>query len=323
MESESAHQQPLAISSKLGGVTGAHSSLLTSRPISEQSRDLDHHNLNAPSFQAQPVSVLSSNRSRPVQPQLFASDTPVVVAAVDSNSHGNAAFKVRQNVSHGSSGMGSTPSSSPKMGSAFNPALSHASPLAAMDNIAHQGINLSFCSTPKLSPQVVAPPQAASLNPLGVAATPGTVIASAQPADPDEAMLHAPQKPQATSTPVFEGTRLFKLSKLDRGKPRMIKKAGQDRTKVPPAPVHQSVRQMFPWTPSVEASTGCSWEAGSLPLRSRQLLPPVCYYKLSLDFSLLQLQTATPSFAAYNTMHSPFKPALFIALDICTCLCAT
>ncbi len=98
----------------------------------------------------------------------------------------------------------------------------------------------------------MAPPQAASLNPLGVAATPGTVIASAQPADPDEAMLHAPQKPQATSTPVFEGTRLFKLSKLDRGKPRMIKKAGQDRTKVPPAPVHQSVRQMFPWTPSVE-----------------------------------------------------------------------
>ena len=248
----SAHQQPLAVSSKLGGVTSIYSSLLTSRPFSEQSRDLGHQNLNAPSFKAQPVSVLSSNRNSPVQPQLFASDSAVPVAAVNSISHGDAAGEVSQDISHDNSGAGSTLSSSPKMGSAFNPALSHASPLAAMDSIAHQGIDLSFSSTPKPSTLVLAPPKAASLTPLGVAATPATSVACAQPAVPDEAVLQAPQKPQAISTPVFEGTRLFKLSKLDRGQPRLVKKAGQGRTKVPSAPIHQSVRQMMPQTPLAE-----------------------------------------------------------------------
>ncbi len=252
--SESAHQQPLTTSNKLGGVTGADSSLMTSRPVSEQLTDSCHQKVVAPGLQAQPVSVLSSNRSSPVQPQLFASDSAVAVAAVNSTSHGDAAVKVCQDISHGNSGMGSTPSSSPKMGSAFNPALSRAGPLAAVDSMPQQEFDFSFSSAPRLSPLNLAPPKAASLTPLlGVAATPlATVFASAQPAGPDEAMLQAPQKPQAISTPVFEGTRLFKLGKLDRGKARLVKKAGQNRTKVPPAPVHHSVRHMFPQSPQVE-----------------------------------------------------------------------
>ena len=241
----SAHRQPLATSNKLGGATGIHSSLLTSRPVSEQMRDTGHQNLNAPGFKAQPVSVLSSNRGSPVQPQLFAGTSAVPVAAVNSISHGHAAVKVHQDISHGSSGMGSTPSSPPKMGSAFNPALNRAGPLAAIDSMALHETDVSFSPVPKLSFPVPAPPKAASMTPLRVDATPGTVIASTQPAGPDEAMLHAPQKPQAISTPVIEGTRLFKLGKLDRGRARLVK----NRTKVPPAPVHESVRQMMPQTP--------------------------------------------------------------------------
>ena len=203
----SAHPQPLTTTNKLGGVTGAHSSVLTSGPIIEQLTDSGHQNLNAPSLKAQPVSVLSNNST------------------------------------------GSTISLFPKMGSAFNPALSLASPPAAVNSMPHQEFDFSFSSAPKLSPVVLSPPKAASLTPLGLADPPATVFASAQPAVPDEAMLHVPQKPQAISTPVFEGTRLFKLGKLDRGKARLVKRAGQDRTTVPPAPVHQSVRQMMPRTP--------------------------------------------------------------------------
>ncbi|KAA6426327.1 MAG: hypothetical protein FRX49_03438 [Trebouxia sp. A1-2] len=255
--SVSAHQ-PLAISSKFGGVTGAHSSLLTSRPVSEQSSGIGHQTLNAPSFRAQPVSVLSSSRSSPVQPQLFASNHAVPVAAVSSISHGDAAVKVHQDISDGKS---ASFSSSPKMGSALDPpfrpqqaasTMSRARPSSAIDSMAHQGINLSFTSSPKLSPLVLAPREATSLTPWRVAATPGSVLTHVHSADPDQAMLHAPQKPHAISTPVFEGTRLFKLGKLDRGRPRLVKKAGQERTKVPPAPVHQSVRQLIPQTPSAD-----------------------------------------------------------------------
>ncbi len=253
----SAHQQPLATSNKLGGVTGADSSLLTSTLVSEQSRDSGYQNVNTPGLKAQIVSVLSSTRSSPVQPQLFASNSAVAVAAVNSINQGGPAVEVRQDISDGSSGMGSTPSPSPKMGPALSPqqaasTMSRAGPSAAVDSIPHQGVNLSFSSSPKLSPVVLPPPKATSLTPLGVAATPGTVIANAQPVEPDQAMLHAPQKPQAISTPVFEGTRLFKLGKLDRGRARLAKKAGQERTKVPPAPSHQSIRQVVPQTPSVD-----------------------------------------------------------------------
>ncbi|KAL0041714.1 hypothetical protein WJX79_001920 [Trebouxia sp. C0005] len=151
--------------------------------------------------------------------------------------------------------------SSPKMGSALDPpfrpqqaasTMSRARPSSAIDSMAHQGINLSFTASPKLSPLVLAPREATSLTPWRVAATPGSVLTHVHSADPDQAMLHAPQKPHAISTPVFEGTRLFKLGKLDRGRPRLVKKAGQERTKVPPAPVHQSVRQLIPQTPSAD-----------------------------------------------------------------------
>ena len=249
------HKQPLATRNKLGGAIGVHSSLLTSRPVSEQSRNLAHQDLNAPGLKAQPVSVLSSNRSSQVAPQLFASNNILAEAAVNSISHAHAAVQVHQDTSGDTS---ASLSSSPQMGPALHPPLrpqqaactmSHAGPPAAIKSMPNQGINVSFSPAPKLSPLVLAPPKAASLTPLGVAATPGTVIASAQPAGPDETMLHAPQKPQAISTSVFEGTRLFKLGKLDRGRARLVKKAGQDRTRVPPAPVHQSVRQMMPQTP--------------------------------------------------------------------------
>jgi hypothetical protein len=249
----------LATSNKLGGVTGADSSLLTSRLFSEQSRDSGHQSVDAPGLKARPV--LSSTRDSPVQPQPFAGNSAVAVAAVNSISQGGHAVEVRQDISDGNSGMGSTPSSSPIMAPALDPPLgqqqaastmSRAGPSAAVDSIPHQGVNLSFSSSPKLSPVVLPPPKATSLTPLGVAATPGTVIANAQPVEPDQAMLHAPQKPQAISTPVFEGTRLFKLGKLDRGRARLAKKAGQERTKVPPAPSHQSIRQVVPQTPSVD-----------------------------------------------------------------------
>jgi len=214
------------------------------------------------------------------------------------------------------------------MGSAFNPALSRAGPLAAVDSMPQQEFDFSFSSAPRLSPLNLAPPKAASLTPLlGVAATPlATVFASAQPAGPDEAMLQAPQKPQAISTPVFEGTRLFKLGKLDRGKARLVKKAGQNRTKVPPAPVHHSVRHMFPQSPQVEGGFN------SLLMGGRQLAgafeepaaaAPGKLLQLVAWSSLLQLQTASPSFAAHNTMQSLFKPALFIALSVCTWFCPT
>ena len=209
-----------------------------------------------------------------MQPQLFASNSAVAVAAVNSINQGGPAVEVRQDISDGSSGMGSTPSPSPKMGPALDPALSpqqagstmsRASPSAAIDSMRHQGIDLSFSSSPKLSPLGLAPPKAASLTPLGVAATPRTLIANAQPVQPDQAMLHAPQKPQAISTPVLEGTRLFKLGKLDRGRARLVKTAGQERTKVPPAPTHQSIRQMIPQTPPVD----CGFN--SLLMGGRQL----------------------------------------------------
>ena len=310
--SASAHPQPLTTSNKLGGVTGAHSSLMTSRPVSKQVTDSGHQKLNAPGFQAQPVSVFSSNRGSPVQPQLFASDSAVAVAAVNSISHGSAAVKVRQNISHGNSGMGSTSSSSPKMGSAFNTALSHASPLAAIDSMPHQDFGFSFSSAPRLSPVNLAPPQAASLTPLGVAATPATVFASAQPAGPDEAMPYAPQKPQAISTPVFEGTRLFKLGKLDRGKARMIKKAGQDRTKVPPAPVHQSVRQMFPQTPSAEGGFN------SLPMGGRQLAfeEPAFAAPGMILHLVIPISNSCRQLACPMCMHGPQHYALTIWMSL-------
>ncbi|KAL0022256.1 hypothetical protein WJX77_010603 [Trebouxia sp. C0004] len=179
----SAHQQPLATSSKLGGVTGADSSLLTSRPVSEHSRDSGDQNVNAAGLKIQPVSVLSSIRSSPVQPQPFAGSSAVPVAAMDSNSHGNAAVAIRQDISGGNSGMGSTPSSSPKVGPALRPqhaasTMSCDGPSAAMYSMPRQGVDLSFSSSPKLSPLVLAPPKAASLTPLGVAASPQTVLAA-------------------------------------------------------------------------------------------------------------------------------------------------
>ncbi|KAL0022853.1 hypothetical protein WJX77_000078 [Trebouxia sp. C0004] len=266
-----AHQPPLATSNKLGGATGAVSSLLTIRPVSEHSIDSGHQ--PAPSLKAQPVSVLSSIRSSPVQRQLFASKSAVAVAAVNSNSHGDAAVEVRQDISGGNSGMGSTPSSSPKMGPALRPqqaAMSRVGPSAAMDSMPHLGVTLSFSLSPRRGPLVLAPPKAASLTPLGVAVTPKTVLARAQPADPDEAMLQAPQKPQAISTPVFEGTRRFKQGKLDRGRARLVKKAGLDRTNMPLS-TSQYVRcRKAPM--QIVTSTACSWGGGSLLLWTLQLL---------------------------------------------------
>jgi len=317
--SASAHQQPLAVSSKLGGVTGAHSSLLTSRPVSEQSRDLGHQNLNAPGFKAQPVSVLSSNRSSPVQPQLLASNSAVAVAAVNSISHGDAGVKVLQDISGGNKAF---LSSSPKMGPALDPplrpqqavsTLSRASPSAAFDTMAHQGIDLSFSPAPKVSPLVLAPPKVASLTPLGVAATPGTVCARAQPADPDEAMLQAPQKPQAIGTPVFEGTRLFKLGKLDRGRTRLVKKAGQDRTKVPPAPVHQSVRQMMPETPNVDGGFNSLLMGGrQLAFEELAAAAPGALLNFVMPVSNSCRQLACPLH-----MHGPQHYALTLCMFVC------
>ena len=311
----SANKQPLTTSNKLGGVTGAHSSLMTSRPVSEQLTDSGRQNVVAPGLQAQTVSHSSSTRSSPVQPQLLASDSAVAVAAVNSIGHGDVVVKVRQDIFHGSSGRGSIPSSFPKMGSAFNTALSRASPLAAMNSMPHQESDLSFSSAPKLSPVVLAPPKAASLTPLGFAATPGAVFASAQSADPDEAMLQAPQKPQAISTPVFEGTRLFKLSKLDRGRARLVKKAGQDRTKVPPAPMHPSVRQMMPETPYVEGGFN------SLLMGGRQLAfeevvaaAPGAILSLVIPVSNSCRQLACPLY-----MHGPQHFPLTLWVSLCPC----
>ncbi len=250
-----------------------------------------------------------------MQPQLFASDSAVPVAAVNSISRGGAAVKICQDISHGSSGMGSTPSSSPKMGSAFNPALSRASPLAAIDSMPHQEIDFSLSSAPELSPLVVAPPKAASLTPLGVAATPATVFASPQPADSDEAMLQAPQKPQAISMPVFEGSRLFKLSKLDRGKARLVKRAGQDRTKVPPAPIHQSVRQMMPHTPYVEGGFNSMLMGGrQLTFEELAAVAPGAILNLVILVSKSCRQLACPLYT-----HCPQHFAFTLWMSSCLC----
>lgn len=96
--------------------------------------------------------------------------------------------------------------------------------------------SMDFTLTPKAAPLCI--PTHTHVN-----------LSAAQSACPDQATVHAPHKPWGFRSPVLEGTKLFKLGKLDRGKAKGVRRVGQGPKKLPPAPTHLPIRPVLPATP--------------------------------------------------------------------------